>query len=85
MPWAARRPQSPRNCWRLWDAEQELGVDKHTLEHRLDPGVKVPTGPARFEELDELVHVALRHRPAERAARQRRDDLPRAVVLVRTC
>ena len=60
------------------DAEHERRAGEDATQRQLDAGVEGPLLPPCLVEREHARHVRLRHRPTERAARERRDDLRRA-------
>ena len=67
----------------LVDAEQELGIDEHPLDRRLDATLEAPRGAALVVERHQRRDVLVGHRPPEGPAGQRRRDPPGARGLLR--
>ena len=65
-----------------FDAKQEIRADEQPLERRADAAVEVAVGTAALIEAEQRLDVVVRHRPAIRTPRQRRQDLRRAGGLV---
>ena len=60
------------------DAEEELRADQQPADRHLDAGVEAAAVAAALVEVDQTVHVLTVDRPAERAPREGREDVPRA-------
>ena len=66
------------------DAQQEVRVDEHSFERELNPGVETSTiAAAVVEELEQRLHILVRHRPAIGQPRDPREDLRGAGLLFR--
>ena len=60
------------------DAEQELRAREDALQRRLDAALERPVAPADLIEVQQRLQIGVGHRLPIGAARQRRENLPRA-------